>query len=117
MPTAHWSATVHDSPESEPFAVLGDLVVAVRTPRSRDFVSVEVASTSQLPMPLRRDGDVLLLPTPSPCIADQWHGEVQRGIPVRFAIDGDLYRLTLASLSVHAAGMPWVTCRFELERE
>ncbi len=117
MPPAHWNATVHDSPESEPFALLGDLVVAVRTPRSRDFVSVEVASVSHVPIPLRRDGNVVLQPKPSPCIADQWHGEVQRGIPVRFAINGDLYQLTLAALTEHSAGMPWVTCQFELERE
>jgi hypothetical protein len=117
MSPAHWNATVVDSPETEPFALVGDLVVAVRTPRSRDFVTVEVASTARSMADVQRPGGVLLSPRPSPCLADQWHGEVRLGDPVRFSVEGESYRLTLERLSAHAAGLPWVTCDFVLERE
>lgn len=116
MTPAHWSATVVDCPESEPYAFVGDLVVAVRTPRSRDFVTVEIAATSHAMRDVQHDGDVLLLPTPGPCLQDQWHGEVRLGDPVHFDVDGESYRLTLAQLSVHTSGLPWVTCDFVLER-
>ncbi len=117
MTPAHWHAVVTDSPESEPYAMLGDLVVAVRTPRSRDFVSVEVATTSRQSTPVHRIGNVLLLPKPFPCMADQWHGEVQIGVPVHFEIEGADYQLTLQQLSEHASGLPWITCELLLERE
>ena len=117
MTPAHWNATVVDSPESEPYALVGDLVVAVRTPRSRDFVTVEIAATSHAMSDVHRWGDVLMLSKPSPCLDDQWHGEVRLGDPVQFDVDGESYRLTLAQLSVHDAGLPWVTCDFVLERQ
>ncbi len=117
MTPAHWNATVVDSPESEPYAFVGDLVLAVRTPRSRDFVTVEVASSSRSMADLSRPSGVLLSAKPSPCIADQWHGEVRLGDPVQFNVDGESYRLTLARLSAHATGLPWVSCDFVLERE
>jgi hypothetical protein len=116
MPAAHWNATVVDSPESEPYAVVGDLVVAVRTPRSRDFVTVEVARTSRSWHALSRPAGVLLSSKPTPCFADQWHGEVHLGDFVSFNLEGESYRLTLARLSETAAGLPWVTCDFLLER-
>jgi len=117
MTPAHWNATVVDSPESEPFAFVGDLVVAVRTPRSRDFVTVEIAATSHAMRAVHHSGGVLYLSKPSPCLEDQWHGEVRLGDPVQFNVDGESYRLTLAQLSEHAAGLPWVTCDFVLERQ
>ena len=116
MSSAFWNATIVDSPESEPYAVVGDLVVAVRTPRSRDFVTVEVAATSRCEQTLRRPAGVVLSSKPSPFIADQWHGEVHLGDSVSFDVEGDSYRLTLARLAENPAGLPWVTCDFLLER-
>ena len=117
MSAAHWNATVVDSPESEPYAVVGDLVVAVRTPRSQDFVTVEVAPTALCGTAFQRPAGVLLSSKPSPCLEDQWHGEVHLGDPVRFKVDGESYRLTLARLSEYSTGLPWVTCDFVLERD
>lgn len=117
MSAAHWNATVVDSPESEPYAVVGDLVVAVRTPRSQDFVTVEVTSISRCDLAFPRPAGVFLSSKPFPCLDDQWHGEVHLGDSVRFNVEGESYRLTLARLSAYAAGLPWVTCDFLLERD
>ena len=117
MSSAYWNATVVDSPESEPYAVVGDLVVAVRTPRSQDFVTVEVAPTSRSGPAFQRPAGVVLSSKASPCLSDQWHGEVRLGDPVRFRVEGESYRLTLARLSETAAGSPWVACDFLLERD
>jgi hypothetical protein len=117
MSSAYWNATIVDSPESEPYAVVGDLVVAVRTPRSRDFVTVEVAATSRCAESLRRPAGVVLASKPSPFLADHWQGEVHLGDSVRFDVEGDSYRLTLARLAENPAGLPWVTCDFLLERD
>ncbi len=116
MSPSHWNATIADSPESEPFAVMGDLVLAVRTPRSQDFVTVEVARMSQLGAPPQRTAGVVLASKPSPLMADQWHGEVHLGDAVSFDVEGSSYRLTLARLAESPAGLPWVTCDFLLER-
>src|SRR5512134_57281 len=114
MSAAQWNARVADTPGSEPCTVVGDLVLAVRTPRSRDFVTVEVASTSRSGYPSPRSTDVVVSARPTPCFADQWHGEVHLGDPVRFLVDGTSYRLTLARVS---DALPWVTCDFVLERD
>lgn len=116
MSAAQWNGTVVDSPESEPYAVFGDLVLAVRTPRSRDFVTVEVARTALAGAALARPAGVFLSPRPSPCLADQWHGEVHLGDPVSFNVEGASYRLTLARLSEITVGQPWVSCDFLVER-
>ncbi len=116
MSSSYWNATIVDSPESEPYAVLGDLVVAVRTPRSQDFVTVEVARTSRPGSPVKRADGVVLSSKPSPVLADQWHGEVHLGDAVSFDVEGESYRLTLAKLSQNPAGLPWVKCDFLLER-
>lgn len=117
MSSAYWNATVVDSPESEPYAVVGDLVVAVRTPRSQDFVTVEVAPTARCGQAFQRPAGVLLSSKPTPCLTNQWHGEVHLGDPVSFHVEGESYRLTLARLSEDPAGLPWVTCDFVLERD
>jgi hypothetical protein len=117
MPALRWNATVADSPGSEPWAVVGDLVVAVRTPRSRDFVTVEVAPSSRLGLELERPGGVLLSHRPSPCFTHEWQGEVHLGDSVGFHVAGGSYRLTLARLSESPAGLPWVVCDFCLERD
>ena len=116
MSSAHWNATIVDSPGSEPYAVVGDLVVAVRTPRSQDFVTVEVARSGQTGKLPQRPSGVVLASKPSPFLADQWHGEVHLGDAVSFDVEGASYRLTLARLAENPAGLPWVTCDFLLER-
>lgn len=116
MTQIRWNATIADSPESEPYAVLGDLVLAVRTPRSQDFVTVEVACRSELGDADHQVHGVRFAPKPTPLLADRWHGEVHLGDPVSFDVEGASYRLTLARLAESPAGMPWVTCDFLLER-
>jgi hypothetical protein len=117
MSAVRWNATVVDSPGSEPFAVVGDLVVAVRTPRSRDFVTVEVAPTSECAHELARPAGVRLSPRPSPCITAPWHGEVHVGTTVGFELAGSTYRLTLAQLAEDPAGSHWIRCELCLERD
>jgi hypothetical protein len=116
MSSASWNATIVDSPESEPYAVLGDLVVAVRTPRSRDFVTVEIAAASRCGRMLGRPSGVVVSSRPTPFFADEWHGEVHLGSAVCVDVEGGSYRLTLTGLSVNLAGLPWVNCDFLLER-
>jgi len=117
MSAVRWNATVEDSPGREPFAVVGDLVVAVRTPRSRDFVTIEVAPASRCEHQLTRPTGVLLSPRPSPCITDEWHGEVQVGGTVGFEMAGATYRLTLSQLTENPAGSRWIRCELCLERD
>jgi hypothetical protein len=116
MPSACWNATIVDSPESEPYAVVGDLVVAVRTPRSQDFVTVEVAASSRCAQSLTHPAGVVLAPKPTPVLAGEWQGEVHIGNAVSFHVEGGSYRLTLTKLSENRAGLPWVNCDFLLER-
>jgi hypothetical protein len=115
MTAARWNATVVDSPGTEPYTLVGDLVVAVRTPRSRDFVSVEVAPTSQCELSPR--SEVRLSPKPYPPMTDQWHGEIHIGHTVHFQLAGRRYRLTLTELSERPEHLPWITCQFSLERD
>jgi hypothetical protein len=117
MSPLRWQVSVADAPDSEPYAVVGDLVLAVRTPRARDFVTVEVAPAARHDGRRTRDGGVVLSPKPSPWLADQWCGEVHTGDTVGFEVGGESYRLTLARLADSPAGFPWVTCDFSLERD
>ena len=117
MPPVGWSATIVDSPGSEPYAVVGDLVVAVRTPRSRDFVTVEVAPASRCDPELFRRPEVYLSSKPYPCLTDQWQGEVRIGDTVGVQLAGESYRVTLTRLSDCATGQPWITCDFWIERD
>ena len=116
MPAAHWNATVVDSPGCDPFAVAGDLVLAVRTPRSRNFVTVEVGLTSQCDPELSRRPELILSSTPYPCLREEWRGEVQIGSTVEFQVAGRSYRLTLDRLAENYPDLPWVTCDFCVER-
>jgi len=117
MPAVRWNATVVDSPGSDPFTIVGDLVVAVRTPRSRDFVTMEVAPAAQCVPLISSRPNVLLSPRPYPCLAAQWQGEVHIGDPVDFEVEGNCYRLTLARVAESTAGLPWIACEFSLERD
>jgi hypothetical protein len=114
VPAVRWNATVIDSPGFDPFTIVGDLVVAVRTPRSRDFVTMEVAPWAECDT--SRDA-VLLAPRPYPCLAPQWEGEVHVGDSVDFEIAGTCYRLTLARVAERPEGIPWIACDISLERD
>jgi hypothetical protein len=116
MPALRWSATVDDSPGSEPFAVVGDLVVAVRTPRSHDFVTVEVAPTAACGDQLGRMDLPRVSSEPVPRLPDNWHGELHAGDTAGFHMAGASWKLTLSSLAESPAGLPWVVCRFSLQR-
>lgn len=116
MTPHRWHGSVVDAPDTEPFAVLGDLVLAVRTPRSRDFVSVEVGRASDRSgSPSTNDG-VIVSSRPSPWLAEHWDGEVRLLDTVAFVVGGASYRLTLDKLTDSPAGPPWVVCDFSLER-
>ncbi len=117
MATACWNATVIDSPGSDPFAILGELVVAVRTPRSRDFVTVEVTPMALCASALERPAGVLVCHEPPPFLTHQWHGELNLGATVGFNFAERSYRLTLARLAEIPEGSPWVTCDFCLESD
>lgn len=117
MASLRWNATIVDAPDSDPVSVIGDLVVAVRTPRSRDFVTVEVAPRARCERELARPHDTILSRTPYPSLTDEWHGEVRLGAPVEFRVAGEWYRLTLARLAERDPRLPWITCDFCLERD
>ena len=116
MATVRWNATVVDSPGFEPYVVAGDLVIAVRTPRSRDFVTVEVAPTSLCGDELAPHAGLRQSPEPSPRLSQPWQGELHPGDTVGINMGGASYRLTLANLAESPAGLPWVVCDFCLER-
>ena len=117
MPAVRWNATVVDSPGFDPYTIVGDLVVAVRTPRSRDFVTMEVAAAALCPPDISMRPNLLLLPRPYPCLPAQWQGEVHLNDPVDFQIAGTSYRLTLARVAERPEGLPWIACDFSLERD
>jgi len=117
MPAARWNATVIDSPGFEPYAVVGDLVVAVRTPRSRNFVTVEVAARDRCGPELTRRPELVLTPTPYPRLPGEWRGEMEIGSTVSLEVAGESYRLTLARLADGPPGPPWISCEFCVERD
>lgn len=117
MPATRWNATVNDSPGFEPYAVVGDLVLAVRTPRSRNFVTVEVAARDRCGPELTQRPELVLTPTPYPQLPGEWRGEIEIGSTVSVEIAGESYRLTLARLAESIPGLPWISCEFCVERE
>ena len=117
MAATRWNATVVDSPGYEPWAVIGDLVVAVRTPRSHNFVTVEVASCSACSDELVQPPTLRRLPVPPPRLRQPWHGELHPGDTVGLQLGDASYRLTLDRLAESPAGLPWVVCDFCLERD
>jgi hypothetical protein len=117
MPAARWNATVIDSPGFEPYAVVGDLVVAVRTPRSRNFVTIEVAAREHCGPELTRRPELILAPTPFPQLPGEWRGEIELGSTVELQVGGGSYRLTLARVAESEPGLPWISCEFCVERD
>jgi hypothetical protein len=116
MSALRWNATVDDSPGSEPFSVVGDLVLAVRTPRSREFVTVEVGRANACVSAIAGNS-VLLSPRPYPRLEEEWQGEMYVGETVLVRVAGGSYRLTLERMSESGNGRPWVRCEFCVERD
>lgn len=114
MAPKSWHASVIDAPGSEPFAVVGDLIVAVRTPRSRDFVTMEVAQASRMHPP-PSFGGLTTSSRPLPVFDHAWSGEVRPQFPVLLDVEGTFYTLTLDRLADSPDGPPWVVCDVHIE--
>ena len=120
MPTSRWTVRIVDDPDTEPCAQAGELMLAVRTPRSREFVTVEVGSAreSRRTRRTKRAGhDVLRASAPLPWIPAQWRGEMRLGESVQFRVGHLEYALTLAKLEECATALPWIACEFVLEEQ
>jgi hypothetical protein len=116
MPQSSWSALIVDAPTSKPWAKLGDLLVVVRTPRSRNFITVEVApSTTARLLPGGKD-HVVTASAPEPWMPRVFSAEITLGTSVHFLLGANEYELTLAKLEFAVEGPPWVTCEVLLEQ-
>jgi hypothetical protein len=76
-----WTLRVEDSLDSQPYTLIGDLVVVVRTPRSNDFVTVEVGRVEESrlsPLGATPTG-VASASRPVPWVMKGWYGEVHLG--------------------------------------
>jgi hypothetical protein len=116
MPNRRWMVRIVDDPDSEPCAQAGDLLLAVRTPRSRDFVTVEVGSAADSRR-APRERAVVCSAAPPPWIHTEWQGEVYVGKSVSFHIGRQSYALTLAKLEEARPALPWIACEFVLEHQ
>lgn len=121
MPNERWRLTVEDSIESDPFALADDLVVVVRTPRSDDFVTVEVGPVEACRMPgVPATGTgVAASPRPAPWVDSGWCGEVHVGRQeaVTFELGGRRHRLTLERIDHSRCHWPWGAYELVLERD
>lgn len=115
MPMVPWKARVVDCPVSDPWTEVGDLLVAIRTPRSRDFVTVEVGPRSGCDPLTRSTTWVASVPAPRPLMSNAWSGEVSVGRSVHFSLGTSEYELTLAKLEEAEEGLPWIVCEFVIE--
>jgi len=107
---------IEDSLESSPFALVDDVVVVVRTPRSDDFVTVEVGSVLDCRFPASSPDEVVRAPRPGPWIADGWCGEVHLGEEVDFELRGRSYHLRLERTDTTRCRPPWACYEFRLRR-
>ena len=121
MSYERWKLRVEDSVESAPFALVGDIVVVVRTPRSDDFVTVEVGplQESRLQPTLSPSTGVARASRPVPWVMKGWCGEVHVGRQqaATFVLNGRAYRLTLERIDHSRCRLPWGSYEFLLERE
>jgi hypothetical protein len=113
-----WNITVEDSVESPPYAQIDDFIVVVRTPRSHDFVTVEVGRVGEVSSPRASAPGVIRASRPTPWISHGWCGEVHVGAhqAVAFELDGEDYRLTLERIDTTRWRLPWGSYEFRLER-
>jgi hypothetical protein len=115
-----WTLRVEDSVDSQPFTLVGDLVVVVRTPRSNDFVTVEVGRVQESrlsPLAATPTG-VASASKPVPWVMRGWCGEVYLGRKgaVTFELAGEAYRLTLERIDHTRWHQPFGAYDFRLER-
>ena len=114
-----WTLRVEDSVDSQPFTLVGDLVVVVRTPRSNDFVTVEVGRVqeSRLAPLAATPAGVASASKPVPWVMKGWCGEVHLGSQgVAFELAGEAYRLTLERIDHTRWHQPFGAYDFRLER-
>jgi hypothetical protein len=116
MPDVSCKLRIEDSVESPPFALVDDVVVVVRTPRSSDFVTVEVGRILDCRFPPSSPDGVVRAPRPAPWIVNGWCGEVHSGEEVAFELGGRTYQLTLERTDETRCRPPWACYEFRLER-
>ena len=116
MPDAPRKLRIEDSVDSAPFALVDDVVVVVRTPRSSDFVTVEVGRIPDCRFPASSPDEVIRAPRPAPWIVNGWCGEVHSGEGVAFELGGRAYQLTLERSDETRCRPPWACYEFRLER-
>ncbi len=116
MPDACCNLRIEDSLDSSPFALVDDMVVVVRTPRSDDFVTVEVGSVLDCRFPAFSPDGVVRAPRPGPWIARGWCGEVHLGEEVDFELRGCSYHLRLERTNAARCSAPWGSYEFRLRR-
>ena len=116
MPDASCNLRIEDSLESAPFTLVDDVVVVVRTPRSNDFVTVEVGDVLDCRFPSSAADGVVRAPRPGPWIANGWCGEVHLGEEVDFELRGRSYHLRLERSDASRWGPPWAAYEFRLRR-
>jgi hypothetical protein len=120
MTAQRWSATIEDSANSHPLVSVGDLIVAVRTPRSSDFVFVEVGPMveNQPNPPKAPPFGPVIESRPDHWFTPSWSSEVHVGEDhaVDFQIGGQSYHLTLRGIREARDGFPWISCDLVLER-
>jgi hypothetical protein len=108
---------IEDSVASPPFALADDVVVVVRTPRSSDFVTVEVGHVRDCSFRFPRSNHGLRPASgPAPWFARGWCGEVHVGEEVRFELAGRAYRLALEGSGRSGYHPPWASYEFLFEQ-
>lgn len=121
MATRWWNIKVEDSVDSPPYTVVDDIIVVLRTPRSRDFVTVEVGLVRDAQLSPSSESASTLMRTsrPAPWLTNGWCGEVHlgRAHAVAFDLGGEEYRLSLEQVDTSKWRLPWGAYEFRLERE
>jgi hypothetical protein len=116
-----WNIRVEDSVDSPPYTVVDDIIVILRTPRSHDFVTVEVGHVCDAHLLPSSESAPTVMRTsrPAPWLSNGWCGEVHVGLDhaVAFDLSGEEYRLGLEQIDTSTWRLPWGTYAFRLERE
>ena len=120
MAVDSWKITIRDNIDSPPFIVVGDLLVVVRSPRSRDFVTVEIGTVPEemKKSSVSREGEVVCSSRPAPIISPAWCGEVYVGDDqaVEFELHDQQYRLILKHIDDSSWPPPYASYDFVLRR-
>lgn len=121
VPNRFWNLTIRDCVGSQPFAVVDEILLAVRTPRSRSFVTLEVGLLSENPLFEQESpcpGD-RCCSSPPPWISKGWFGEVSVGENGTVALDlaGRTFLITLKEINEIGLSPPWASYEFLLQEE